>query len=77
MDVHGNILNVFASIDFAFSRSKKADWTALVVIGVDSTNNIYVLDIITLKTDRISDYYKAIMDAYVKWEYSKIRAEVS
>jgi phage terminase large subunit-like protein len=74
---NGNILNVFASIDFAFSRSKKADWTALVVIGVDSTNNIYVLDIITLKTDRISDYYKAIMDAYVKWEYSKIRAEVS
>lgn len=74
---NGNTLNVFAAIDFAFSRGKKADWTALVVIGVDATNNVYVLDIITLKTDRISDYYKAIMDSYVKWEYSKLRAEIT
>ena len=74
---NGNVLNVFAAIDFAFSRGKKADWTALVVIGVDATNNVYVLDIVTLKTDRISDYYKAIMDSYVKWEYSKLRAEIT
>ena len=74
---NGNVLNVFAAIDFAFSRNVKADWTALVVIGIDAKNNIYVLDIITLKTDRIADYYKAIMTSYVKWEYQKLRAEVT
>lgn len=74
---NGKVLNVFACIDFAFSRSARADWTALVVIGVDGDNNIYVLDIVLLKTDRISDYYKAILDTYVKWEYQKLRAEVT
>lgn len=74
---NGKVLNVFAAIDFAFSRKTKADWTALVVVGVDGSNNIYVLDIVTLKTDRISDYYKAILDAYVKWEFQKLRAEVT
>ena len=35
------------------------------------------LDIATLKTDKISDYYKEIARLYVKWEFQKIRAEVS
>ena len=30
-----NRLNIFASVDFAFSLSKRADYTSIVVIGVD------------------------------------------
>ena len=74
---NGKILNVFAAVDFAFSRALKADRTSIVVIGVDFQNNIYVLDIATLKTDKISDYYKEIARLYIKWEFQKIRAEVS
>lgn len=73
-----NKLNVFAGIDFAFSLSKKADYTAIVVIGVDADNNIYILDIDRFKTDgKISVYFQHILELYSKWEFKKIRAEVT
>lgn len=70
-------LNVFASIDFAFSLGKRADYTCICVIGVDAENNTYVLDIVRFKTDKISEYFKHIMHTHQKWEYKKIRAEVT
>lgn len=71
------VLNVYAAMDFAFSSKKKADYTALVVIGVTSKNSIYVLDIVRLKSDRISDYFAAIIGAYRRWGFRKIRCEVT
>jgi hypothetical protein len=68
-------LNIYASIDFAFSTAKKADHTAIVVIGIDSMKNIYVLDIERIKTDKISDYYKLILEKHIKWDFRKLRAE--
>jgi hypothetical protein len=73
----GQRLNVFASIDFAYSRSVRADYTALVVIGIDSASNIYVLDIGRIKTDRISDYYDLIIEKHIYWDFRKLRAEVN
>ena len=73
----GNRLNVFASIDFAYSLSKKADYTTIVVVGVSERNNIYVLDIDRFRTDRISDYFEAIQRQHIKWDFRKIRAEVT
>ncbi len=70
-------LNVVAAIDFAFSLKKKADYTALVVVGVDPDNNVYVLDIDRCKTDKISEYYAMIMRAYIKWNFKKLIAEAS
>lgn len=70
-------LNVFASVDFAYSLNKAADNTAIVVIGVDSGNNYYILDIDRFKTDQISEYYKHILTLYSKWEFTKLRAEVT
>jgi len=70
-------LNIFAAVDFAFSMSKKADYTALVVVGVDSQNNIYVLDIDRFRTDRISEYFKHILELSTKWSFRKMRAEVT
>lgn len=70
-------LNVYAGVDFAFSLSKKSDYTAIVVIGVDSTNDIYVLDIDRFKTDKISEYYERLLAMYNKWGFKKLRAEVT
>lgn len=70
-------LNIYAAIDFAFSLNKKADYTAVVVIGVDYLGNFYVLDIDRFKTNRIVDYYNHILTAQQKWGFRKIRAEVT
>ena len=70
-------LNVVAAIDFAFSTNKKADYTAIVVVGCDYEGNLYVLDIQRFKTDKISDYYKEIVHMMEKWSFTKLRAEVT
>lgn len=70
-------LNVFASIDFAYSVRKKADYTAIVVIGVDYENNVYVLDIDRFKTDKISEYFQHILEMLNRWDFRKLRAEVT
>ena len=70
-------LNVFASVDFAYSLKKRADYTAIVVVGVDRDNQIYVLDIDRFKSDRISEYFAHILDMYKKWSFRKLAAEVT
>ncbi len=70
-------LNVYAAIDFAFSKSKKADYTAIIVVGIDSDGYIYILDMARFKTDRIVDYYERVIDLHAKWQFKKLRAEVT
>ena len=70
-------LNVYAAIDFAFSLRKQADYTALVVVGVDHQANYYILDIDRFKTERIVDYYDHIVKAWQKWGFRKLRAETT
>lgn len=73
----GNKLNIYASIDFAFSLNKKADSTAIVVIGIDADNRIYVLDMDRFKTDKIKTYFDAIVRLHSKWAFKRLRAEVT
>lgn len=73
----GTRLNVYASIDFAYSLSKRADYTCICVVGVDTYNNYYVLDIDRFRTDKISEYYDHILKLHGKWRFPKIRAEVT
>ena len=70
-------LNVYASIDFAFSLNKRADYSAIVVIGIDPDDNIYVLDIDRFKTDKVMEYFKRISTMHSKWSFKKMRAEVT
>lgn len=74
---NGTKLNVFAGVDFAFSLKKRADFTCIVVVGVDPWNNYYVLEIERFKTDKIKDYFDKILDLHQKWGFRKLRAEVS
>jgi phage terminase large subunit-like protein len=75
--IKGKVLNVYASIDFAFSLSKKADFTAIVVVGIDAEGYIYVLDIDRFKSDKISEYFNHIAALHAKWDFRKLRAEVT
>ncbi len=70
-------LNVVASVDFAYSLGKQSDFSSVVVVGVDGSNNYYILDIDRFKTDKMSEYYSHILKLYEKWGFPKIRAEVS
>lgn len=73
----GRRLNIFAAVDFAFSVKEKADFTAIVVVGVDNQNNYFVLDIDRFKTGKISDYFQHILKLHQKWDFRKLRAEVT
>lgn len=73
----GNKLNLVASIDFAYSNRKSADYTAIVVVGVDHDNNIYVLDINRFQTDKISDYFKELLAMHTRWGFKKLMAETT
>ena len=70
-------LNIFSAVDFAFSLSRGADYTAIVVIGIDCDKNIFVLDIDRFKTDKISVYFEHIRDLHAKWNVKKLNAEVT
>lgn len=74
---NGTRLNVFAAIDFAYSVRERSDYTAIVVIGVDHRNSIYVLDIERFKTPLISEYFNKILYLHQKWDFRKIRAEIT
>lgn len=72
-----NRLNVYAAVDFAFSLNKAADSTAIVVIGIDSDGNIYLLDIDRFKSDKTREYFNHIKQLHAKWTFKKLRAEVT
>lgn len=73
----GEQLNVFAAVDFAFSLARRADYTSIVVVGVDGKQNYYILEIDRFKTDKISEYFNRILKLYQKWGFRKIRTEVT
>ena len=73
----GNKLNVYAAVDFAYSLSSDADYTAIVVIGVDCDRNIYVLDIDRFKSFKTIEYFQHIKKLLSKWSFKKLQAEVT
>lgn len=70
-------LNVYAAVDFAFSLSKAADYTAIVVVGIDCDSNLYVLDIDRFKSDKTLEYFEHVKALHIKWNFNKLRAEVT
>lgn len=70
-------LNIAASMDLAYTLNKKSDSTSIVVAGMDSENNYYILDIDRFKTDRISVYYERLLGLHTKWGFRKVRVEVT
>jgi len=75
--IGGQALNVYAAIDFAASMTKKADYTAIVVVGISATKEIYVLDISRFKTNKISEMSDKLESLYGKWRWIRLRAETN
>lgn len=72
-----NKLNVYGAIDFAYSLNGKADYTAILIIGMDSNKYIYILDIDRFKTKNPIEYFNRVKDMHVKWNLKKLRVEVT
>jgi phage terminase large subunit-like protein len=62
---------LYAGMDLAYSEDRRSDFTAIVVIGIDPTGSIYVLDIDRFKTEKISEMFSHLRDLYVKWGFRK------
>jgi hypothetical protein len=75
--VQGQVVNVYAAIDFAYSKRQKADYTAIVVIGIDPHHNTYLLEIDRFKSNLISEYFSHILALHTKWDFRKLRCEVT
>jgi len=73
----GSVLNVYASIDLAYTIKKKSDFTVIVVIGIDASSNVFVLDIDRFQTEKISEYFNHIRRMHLKWDIRKLRAETT
>lgn len=71
----GKRLNLFAAVDFAYTKKKSADYTTIIVVGCDSQNNYYVLDIDRFQTDQIAEYFKHLLAFHKKWDFRKVKAE--
>lgn len=74
---NGKRLNIYAAVDFAYSLTQKADWSAIVVVGVDSDKNYYVLDIDRFKTKKNIVYFEHIAELHARWNFRKLLAEVT
>lgn len=70
-------LNVFASVDFAYTTNKRSDHTAIAVIAVDRDNMVYVLEVDRFKTDKIPVYFDHILSLHKKWGFRKLGAETT
>lgn len=74
---NGKRLNIYAAVDFAFSLMARADWTAIVVVGIDSDKNLYVLDIDRFKAIKSIEHFKRVKQLHSKWGFNKLQAEVT
>lgn len=74
---NGKRLNVFAGIDLAFSIGRDADYTAVVVIGADCDNNIFILDIDRFRTDKLDVQVEALIRMANKWSFKLLRIEAN
>jgi phage terminase large subunit-like protein len=70
-------VNVYAAMDFAYTTTKKSDYTAIVVIGIDPEGFIYVLDMDRFKTDKIKVMFEHLAQMHEKWTFRRLRAEVT
>lgn len=70
-------LNLVAAVDFNYSTRKTADYTTIVVVGVNADNDIFILDIDRFQTDKIRVYFEHILAMHTRWGFRKLRAETT
>lgn len=73
----GRELCVVAATDFAFSLSRKADFTTVAVVGMDWEGNRYILDLARFKTNQVQGYYDVLRPLFMKWRFKYCRVEAT
>lgn len=76
-----NKLNVYAAMDVAWTDAKeatrKSDYTAIAVIGVDAEGFYYILDLARFQTSSFQVYYDNVISLSDKWGFRKIKIETN
>ena len=70
-------LAIYAAIDIAWTTGETSDFTAIVVVGVDSEGFYYVLDMDRFKTHDYEQYYERICRLQDYWGFKKLRVETN
>lgn len=73
-DVRGKLFNKFLLIDPAISLSKDADYTAMIVVGVDEYNNLFILDVVRARLSP-SDIINQIFRLRDLWHLQDVAME--
>jgi len=68
-------LKIYSFLDPAISEKQEADYTAIVTIGIDTNNRIYVLDIIQERMNP-TDIINAVFSTYMQWKPTYFGIEV-
>ncbi len=79
---NGKRLSLFAGMDCAWTdkldkNAKRADFTAIIVIGLDEDGFIYVLDMKKFQTDKYDKYYSEIVNLQLKWGFRFLKIETN
>lgn len=74
---NGIPLSTFAAMDIAWTEGETSDYTAIVVIGIDTDGFIYVLDIDRFRTSNYEEYYEHIIRLHDYWGFKKLRVETN
>lgn len=68
-------LKVYTFVDPAISQKQEADYTAIVTIGINENNRIYVLDIFHERVEP-SDSINALFEIVKQWKPQRVGVEV-
>ena len=68
-------LKVYTFVDPAISQKQEADYTAIITIGIDQNNRIYVLDIFHERVEP-SDSINALFEIVKQWRPERVGVEV-
>ena len=71
----GDRLNVYGAIDFAYTKNRKSDSSVIAVIGINYDDQIFIMDIDSFKTDKLSDYFEHLKRVHSKYNLKILRAE--
>lgn len=75
--ISGRKLNIIFACDFSYSTESYSDFTTMMVLGKDCNGDIYVLDLLRFKTDKMKDYFDNARILWDKWKFRKGRAEAT
>jgi hypothetical protein len=74
----GEKLKLVAAMDLAFStKSKKRDYTAIAVVGMDKHGKVYVLDLDRFQTDKFEVFYERAIQMYSHWGFRELYVETN